>query len=141
MLTNRGWADGREGAGKWRRKRRRPGFPPSSTLVAQRRVQALGLMAARGEQVAAAAAFSVTVHLIAPTPAGAAAGGEAAVVGVPGMGGGAAGPGVVPGRRSLVGRCRRQAEEVWELQVVFVQQASLVVGSVALSFGYEVEEL
>lgn len=112
MLTNRGRADGREGAGK----RRRPGFPPSPTLMSQRRVQALGLMAG-GEQVAAASASSlVAVHPISPATTAR----EAAVVGVTGVRGGAAGHGVVRRRCSLVGRNGRQSEKVWELQVAFV---------------------
>lgn len=73
--------------------------------------------------------------------ASAAAGGEAAVGGVTGARGGAAGLRAVRRRHGLVGRPWRQAQEVGELQVALVQQASLVVDSVALSFGYEVEEL
>lgn len=113
MLTNGGWADGREGAGKWRR--RRPGFPPSA-LITQRRVQALGLMA-RVEQVAAASASSaIAGHLVAPATTAR----EAAVVGITGMRGGAAGLGVVRRRCGLLGRNWRQSEKVWELQVAFV---------------------
>lgn len=79
----------------------------------------------------------VGVGLVAPPSAAR----EAAVGGVTGVRGGAAGLGVARRRRGLVGRRWRQAQEVGELQVALVQQASLVVGSVALSFGYEVEEL
>lgn len=113
MLTDRGWADGREGAGKWRRRRWWSGFPPSSTLINQRGVQAVGLTA-HVEQVAASSV--IAVHLVAPATAA----GEAAVVGVTGMRGGAAGLGGVRRRCSLVARNWRQSEKVWELQVAFV---------------------
>lgn len=114
MVTRRGWVDGREGAGEWRSGR--SDFPPSSTIMSQCRVQALGLMA-RVEQVAAASAPSViAVHLIAPATTAR----EAAVVRVTGMRGGAAGLGVVRRSCGLVGRNWRQSEEVWELQVALV---------------------
>lgn len=113
-MLSRGWADGREGAGK--RWSGRSDLPPSPGIVTQRRVQALGLMA-RTEQVAAASAASVVaVRRVAPATTA----GEAAVVGVTGMRGGAAGLGVIRRRRGLVGRNGRQSEKVRELQVALV---------------------
>lgn len=67
------------------------------------------------EQVSAAFPV-VAVRLIAPATVAR----EAAVVGVTGIRGGAAGLRVVGRRRSLVGCCWRQAQKVWELQVAFV---------------------
>lgn len=106
-----GWVDGGDGGGeRWRRL----GFPARSALRAERRVQAVGLMA-RAEQVRAAqTAAVVAVCLVAPPTAA----GEAAVVA--GVRGGAGGLGVVGRRRILLGCHRRQAQKVRELQVAFV---------------------
>lgn len=112
-----GRVDGGDGA---RKRRGWPAFPPPSALSSQRGVQALGLMA-RVEQVAAAPPASssspvIAIGLISPATAA----GEAAVVGVTGVRGGATGLSVVGRRRGPVGCHRRQAQKVWELQVAFV---------------------
>lgn len=92
---------------------------------------------ARTEQVRATdhAAPVITISLVSPV----AAAGEAAIVAIAGIRGGADGLGVAGRRRRRAGWC--EAQKVRQLKVALVQQASLVVGPVALSFGYEVEEL
>lgn len=70
---------------------------------------------ARVEQVGATCPV-VAFRLIAPATAA----GEAAVVRVAGIRGGATGLRVVGRRRRLVGCYWRQAQEIWELQVAFV---------------------
>lgn len=110
MLRALGCVDGRYGAREWRRG---SGFPLPTALIAQRRVQALGLMG-RVEQVCATSCFVAAVRLITSATASR----EAAVVGVMGIGGGATG--LKAGERTLVGCHWRQAQKVWELQVAFV---------------------
>lgn len=73
-----GRMDGRERARE--RRRRRPGFPPPSTVSAKCRVQALGLMA-RIEQVGAASSPAIAVRLGALATVAR----EASIVGVAGI--------------------------------------------------------
>lgn len=107
-----GRMDGRERA---RERRRRPGFPPPSTVSAKCRVQALGLMA-RIEQVGAASSPAIAVRLDALATVAR----EASIVGVAGIRSGATGLGFTGRRASLVGCHWRQAQKIWELQVTFV---------------------